>query len=433
MQDTPEPVWAFHPEPLPPDPALAMDEEIEGLLDRANQALGRLDGITLLLPNPDQFIYSYVRKEAVLSSQIEGAQSSLSDLLLFEQEAAPTVSPEDVRETSNYIAAMDLGLRLLKEGLPVSLRLIRAIHGSLLQSGRGSERDPGEFRSSQNWVGGSRPGNARFVPPPPHLVTQAMGDLEKFLHDDPVASRTLVKAALAHAQFQTVHPFLDGNGRVGRLLITLLLCDEKILSRPLLYLSLFLKRNRDAYYEALQRIRTHGDWEHWLRFFLEGVVEVAEGATDTTMRLVRLIDEDRKKVHGLGRAAGTAISLYEHALSSILVTAPRTARRLGVSEPTTYKAIRHLEGLGIQGDDRTRRRPHMGLRQLPRDHERGFLAGRQARRDDLPAGPAIAPECLPAREQWPEGRCGRLAGTSTMPAAGFEPATPGLGNLCSIP
>ncbi len=339
----------FHPRPLPPSPPLEIDADTQSLLDRANQALGRLDGITLLLPDPDQFLYAYVRKEAVLSSQIEGTQSSLSDLLLFEHEAAPGVPREDIEETSNYVAAMNHGLRRLAEGFPLSLRLIREIHAELLSGVRGGSRAPGEFRRTQNWIGGTRPGNARFVPPPASEVTAAMGALEKFLHDDPAPTPILLKAALTHAQFETIHPFLDGNGRVGRLLITLLLClpDDQILSRPLLYLSLYFKRHRDVYYDHLQRIRTQGDWEGWVRFFLEGVIDVAQSATDTTRCVVELIERDRERVHGLGRASGSAARVHDTAMREVVLTIPWTARRIGVSEPTAAKALAHLVHLGV--------------------------------------------------------------------------------------
>jgi len=345
----PEPFAAFHPKPLPPEPPLVMDAGLQSLLDRANQALGRLDGITLLLPKPDHFLYSYIRKEAVLSSQIEGTQSSLSDLLLFEHDAAPGVPVHDVEETSNYIAAMNHGLGRMEEGFPISLRLLKEIHARLLEGVRGGERDPGEFRRSQNWIGGTRPGNARFVPPPAHEVMPAMGGLEKFLHDDPERTPILLKAALAHAQFETIHPFLDGNGRVGRLLVTLLLCapDERVLSRPLLYLSLYLKQNRDEYYEHLQRVRTEGAWEQWVRFFLEGVLEVAESATDTTRRIVELVERDRRRVSELGRASGSAARVHDAAVREVVLTSPWTARRLNISEPTAGKAISHLESLGV--------------------------------------------------------------------------------------
>lgn len=344
-----ETYFTFHPRGLPPDPPLEIDGEMQGLLDSANQALGRLDGVTLLLPDADQFLYSYIRKEAVLSSQIEGTQSSLSDLLLFEHDVAPGVPIEDVRETSNYIQAMSHGLQRMKDGFPLSLRLIKETHTLLLKGGRGGERAPGEFRRTQNWIGGTRPGNARYVPPPANEIMAAMGTLEKFLHNDPVRTPVLVKAALAHAQFETVHPFLDGNGRVGRLLVTLLLCaeEEPVLSRPLLYLSLYLKRNRDEYYTRLQRIRTHGQWEEWLGFFLEGVIEVSRLATETTQRIVSLVDSDREKVLTLGRAAGSASRLHDLAVSDIVFTIPEASERLGLSAVSVGKAARHLEDLGI--------------------------------------------------------------------------------------
>ncbi len=338
----------FYAKRLPPEPALVVDADTQDLLDTANQALGRLDGVTLLLPDPDQFLYSYIRKEAVLSSQIEGTQSSLSDLLLFEHDVAPGVPIEDVRETSNYIRAMSHGLERVGEGFPISLRLLNEVHQRLLEGVRGGERAPGEFRRSQTWIGGTRPGNARYVPPPAHEVLPAMGALEKFLHDDPVATPILVKAALAHAQFETIHPFLDGNGRVGRLLVTLLLCAEaRVLSRPLLYLSLYLKENRDEYYTRLQRIRTHGEWEEWLTFFLEGIIDVARSATETTRRIVSMVERDRQAVLALGRAAGSASRLHQLVTSEVVFTIPEASRKIALSEVTIAKAAAHLERLGV--------------------------------------------------------------------------------------
>jgi len=343
-----ESYWVFYPRPLPPDPPVTIDAEMQDLLDTANQSLGRLDGSTFLLPDPDQFLYSYVRKEAVLSSQIEGTQSSLPDLLLFEHDVAPGVPIEDVRETSNYIAAMRHGLERMKNGFPLSLRLIREIHELLLSGGRGAERSPGEFRRSQNWIGGTRPGNARYVPPPHTEVMPAMGALEKFLHNDPEPTPILVKAALAHAQFETIHPFLDGNGRVGRLLVTLLLCeDERVLSRPLLYLSLYLKEHRDEYYRHLMAIRTDGEWEPWLRFFLEGVIAVARSATETTKRIVTLVQGDRERVMRLGKASASAGRLHDLVTRELVFTIPEAARTLHLSEPTIANATAHLEQLGI--------------------------------------------------------------------------------------
>ena len=339
---------AFHPHPLPPSPPLVIDAKMQGLLDRANQALGRLDGITLLLPDPDQFLYSYVRKEAVLSSQIEGTQSSLSDLLLFEADAAPGVPLDDAQETSNYIAAMNHGLSQLHSGsLPICNRLFREVHSVLLGSGRGEKSTPGKFRREQNWIGGTRAAVARYVPPPWQEVEPAMGELERFLHDQPEKTPILIKAALAHAQFETVHPFLDGNGRVGRLLITLLLVADGVLKGPLLYLSLYLKQNRDDYYEHLQRIRTEGAWEDWLRFFLEGVVEIAESTTATTGDLIHMIERDRQTIHGFGRGAATAARVHDLASRFVAFRATMAADALELSAPPVYSAIARLEEAGI--------------------------------------------------------------------------------------
>src|SRR5215210_5349697 len=346
----------FLPRPLPPEPPLET-EPLQPLADHANQALGRLDGITLLLPNPDQFLYSYIRKEAVLSAQIEGTQSSLSELLLFEHEDAPGTPRPEVAEPLNYVKALYHGLHRIESGFPLSNRLLREIHAQLVEGARGGNQDPGQFRTSQNWIGGSRPGNARFVPPPPQEVVPAMSDLEKFLHDDPVATPILFKAGLAHAQFETIHPFLDGNGRLGRLLVSLLLCGEgRVLSKPLLYLSLYLKRNREEYYERLQRVRTHGEWEQWLRFFLEGIVEVADSATDTTRRLLALIESDRRKIQTIGRAGISAARVHERAVQEIVLRIPQVARTLGTNEVTIGNAIRNLEKLGIVSETTGRTR-----------------------------------------------------------------------------
>src|SRR5471030_3204592 len=269
-----EQVRAFVPPPLPPTPAVRL-ESIQLALERANHALGRLDGLAPVLPDLSRFIYAYVRKEAVLSSQIEGTQSSLSDLLLFESDEAPGVPVDDVQEVSNYVAALNHGMARLRGGFPLSLRLIREIHEILLLKGRGSEKQPGEFRRSQNWIGGTRPGNASFVPPPPELVLDCMSNLELFLHEDRPDLPLLIKAGLIHVQFETIHPFLDGNGRLGRLLITLYLCSQNVLQQPLLYLSLYFKTTRSDYYRLLQEVRETGAWEAWLEYFLEGVTETA--------------------------------------------------------------------------------------------------------------------------------------------------------------
>ena len=357
VQSGPEGYSAFVPAPLPPDPPLRIDARTRDLLDEANQALGRLDGVTLLLPDPGQFLYSYVRKEAVLSSQIEGTQSSLSDLLLFENEAAPGVPLDDVEETSNYIAAMNHGLQRIESGeLPLSNRLLREVHALLMSGVRGSDKAPGEFRRSQNWLGGTRPGNARFLPPPAPDVVPAMSDLERFLHDDPEPTPLLVKAALAHVQFETIHPFLDGNGRVGRLMITLLLCSEKVLQQPLLYLSLYFKQNREAYYDHLQRVRTEGAWENWLEFFLEGVISVAGSATDTARSIRHLVETDRDAIHDLGRGAASALRIHELAGRRIVLTAGGTAQILGLSVPTVNAGFARLADAGILREVTGRRR-----------------------------------------------------------------------------
>jgi Fic family protein len=333
---------AFVPYPLPPDPPVVWNPL---LFQKASVSLGRLGGVTSLLPDPHLFLYSYVRKEALLSSQIEGTQSSLSELLLFENDAISGVPVDDVLEVSNYVAAMNHGLSRLREGFPVSLRLLREIHGHLLAKGRGSDKQPGEFRTSQNWIGGTRPGNARFVPPPPDQVLDCLGALEKFLHDESVPS--LARAALAHVQFETIHPFLDGNGRVGRLLITLLLCHDGVLPEPLLYLSLYLKKHRTTYYELLQHVRETGDWEAWLDFFMAGVDETARQATDTATRLLQMFQADRKRIYELGRAAGSAPRVHEFMQKQPVVTSLRLTRELGLSKPTVNAALTLLVEHGI--------------------------------------------------------------------------------------
>jgi Fic family protein len=276
-----ETVRAFVPDPLPPVPGLDLSGGRQQLLEKATLALGRLDSVCMLLPDPQLFLYSYVRREAVLSSQIEGTQSSLNDLLLFEMEEAPGVPFDDVQEVSNYIAALEHGITRLREGFPLCNRLLREMHEKLMTKGRGSEKQPGEFRRSQNWIGGTRPGNARFVPPPPQVVDACMASLESFLHREGDGIPTLLRAALVHVQFETIHPFLDGNGRLGRLLIALQLYHNQILSQPLLYLSLYLKQHRAVYYELLARVRVEGEWEAWVDFFLEGVEQTASSAVQT--------------------------------------------------------------------------------------------------------------------------------------------------------
>ena len=341
---------AFLPYPLPPDPPLQLDFHIQDLLERATLALGRFDGMTMVLPDPGVFLYSYVRKEAVLSSQIEGTRSTLSDLLLFENEAAPGLLSDDVRETSNYVSALQHAMKRFREGIPVSLRLLREIHAILLSSGRGSEKEPGEFRRSQNWFGGTRPGNATFVPPPPDRLMDCMGALEKFLHDDPVRTPLLIKAALAHVQFETIHPFLDGNGRIGRLLVSFLLCAEGAIREPMLYLSLFFKKNRQQYYDLLQDVRVQGDWERWLAFFLTGVAETADEAASTARRLMALAARDEKKIQGLGRAAGSALRVHGFFQRQPLGSIAVTSKLLNLSFPAVTAALNNLQKLGITAE-----------------------------------------------------------------------------------
>lgn len=343
----PESYDAFIPNPLPPEPPIVIDGKLEEAIERAGVALGRLDGITLLLPDPDLFLYMFVRKEAVLSSQIEGTQSSLSDLLKYEHAAVPGAPLADVREASNYVDAMQRGLERLRSGFPLSLRLIREIHKVLMQNARGGHKTPGEFRTSQNWIGGNRPDNARFVPPPPHELNEALANLEKFLHDQPTRMSPLLKAGIAHVQFETIHPFLDGNGRLGRLLITFILCAEKVLSQPLLYLSLYLKTHRDQYYEVLQRVRTQGEWREWLAFYLQGVTEVAGTATETARAIVRLLDKDHRRIQRLGKAASSAARVHDLLRRQAIVSIPAAARELGLTQPTIAAAVERLVKLTI--------------------------------------------------------------------------------------
>lgn len=310
-----EKVGAFVPAPLPPEPPIAWAPALREKFDQALLSLGRLDSVSIILPDTAMFLYMYVRKEALLSSIIEGTQSSLSDLLLFELDQEPGAPLGDVREVSNYVAALDHGLTRLSGGFPLSLRLIREMHGVLLSRGRGSQKTPGRFRRSQNWIGGSRPGDAAFIPPPPDQVPECMGKLELFLHDRPERTPALLKAALAHVQFETIHPFLDGNGRLGRLLITLLLCEQKILQKPMLYLSLFFKAHRGQYYDLLNNVRLTGDWETWLDFFADAVIETAKQAVHTAQELLELSKEDQEKIAGLGRAADSALRIQRVLLS----------------------------------------------------------------------------------------------------------------------
>jgi len=338
---------AFVPTPLPPHPPIDWTPELRSKFDQALLAIGRLDSVSILLPDTSLFLYMYIRKEAVLSSMIEGTQSSLSDLLLFELDQEPSVPLDDVREVSNYVAALDHGLRLLKDGLPLSLRLLREIHGVLLSKGRGDNQTPGEFRRSQNWIGGTRPGNAAFVPPPAEKVIECMSKLELFLHDQPEPTPVLLKAALAHVQFETIHPFLDGNGRLGRLLITLLLCEQKVLLKPMLYLSLYFKTHRQYYYELLDNVRLTGDWEDWLEFFAEAVIVTATQAVETARQLLDLSKQDRDKISNLGRAATSSQKVHRALMEHPIATSGSLVEKTGITPATVNKALGHLVNLGI--------------------------------------------------------------------------------------
>lgn len=351
-------VRAFVPAPLPPDLTLGLGDY--GLIGEANRALGRLDAFYSIAELPDEFVdlltYHSIRREAVLSSQIEGTQSSFVDLLLHEDTRTPGVPLDDVREVSDYVAALMHGLERLEAGFPLSLRLLREIHAQLLAGDRGATKAPGEFRTSQVWIGGTRPSQATFVPPPPGEVASCLDALERFLHDP--AYPSVLKAGLAHVQFETIHPFLDGNGRLGRLLITLLLHHDQVLTRPVLYLSLYFKASRSTYYDTLQRVRTHGDWEGWLRYFLRGVRDTAEEALGIGRQALALFERDRATVAGFGRGAASARAVYDTLLRHPITTAPAATERTDVSAPTVRAALSRLEAAGIirevTGRDRDR-------------------------------------------------------------------------------
>ena len=341
-----ETVRAFVPARLPPRPALDL-AALQNPLEKALLALGRLDSLAVLLPDTHLFLYTYIRKEAVLSSQIEGTQSSLSDFLLYELEELPGVPLDDVIEVSNYVTALEHGLHRMREGFPLCNRLIREIHAELLSRGRGSDKAPGEFRRSQNWIGGSRPGTARFVPPPAHAVLDCMSDLEHFLHARDDGLSALLRAGLTHVQFETIHPFLDGNGRVGRLLITFMLCHDGVLREPMLYLSLYFKQHREDYYALLNDVRQNGDWEAWLLFFLEGVTQTAEGAVQTAQRLLSLFQEDQSRVQQTGRAAGSALRVHQVLQERPIVSLQELANRTDLSFHAVTSGMQILEQLGV--------------------------------------------------------------------------------------
>ena len=358
---TGERVRAFIPPPLPPRLTPVDMEAIQGVLAEANQAVGRLDGMTAHLPDLNMFLYSYVRKEAVLSSQIEGTQSSLSDLLLYENAEVPGVPLDDVQEVSNYVSALNHGLKRMKKGFPISLRLIREIHKVLLSKGRGSHAQPGEFRRSQNWIGGTRPGNAVYVPPPPEYLMECMGQLEMFIHQESPRLPLLVRTGLAHAQFESIHPFLDGNGRVGRLLITFMLCAEGVLAEPVLYLSLFFKKNRPLYYDRLTRTRDGSGWIEWLDFFLQGVRDTANQAARTASNIDKLFRKDRERIEASGRTALSTSVVYRYAQMNPLFSIKNAVKHTKVSFPTVSSAVDRMIDEGILRESSGKRRGRLFL------------------------------------------------------------------------
>ncbi|BAU64833.1 Fic family protein [Stanieria sp. NIES-3757] len=338
---------AFIPAPLPPNPPIKMDVELTRLLSQADRSLGRLDGATSILPNPDLFVAMYVRQEAVLSSQIEGTQSTLEDVLQYEIDAKGQERPKDVEEVVNYVHALQYGLERLQE-LPLCLRLIREIHAKLLDGVRGSDRTPGEFRKTQNWIGspGCTLATATFIPPPVLEMHKALDNLEKFLHDRN-SFPALIHCGLAHAQFETIHPFLDGNGRVGRLLITFLLCQREILQKPLLYLSHYLKFHRAEYYDRLMAVRTDGNWEGWLKFFLKGIWEVSESATTTARSILNLREQHRELIGKQINNSGYGLRLLDLLFEKPMINIPLVEEYLQCSYGTANKTVKQLEQLGL--------------------------------------------------------------------------------------
>ena len=349
-------VRAFIPNPLPPEDVLDM-KYLQRSLDSAIFALGQLHSIATILPEPWLFIYAYIRREAVISSRIEGMQSTLSDLMLFELTQVPGVRVDDVVEVSNYVSALEHGLRRIREDyFPLCNRLIREIHKKLLSSDRGSKKLPGEFRRSQNWLGGTRPGNARFVPPPTKIVEKCMSDLERFMYSDDRGHSALIRTGLSHVQFETIHPFLDGNGRVGRLLIALQLCHEGLLNEPLLYLSLHFKKNRSDYYLLLDAVRHHGDWEAWLRFFLEGITETSENAISVTKRLNALFRDDSLRIRKFARFKSSALLVQQALQKRPISTIRSIATETRLSIPAVTNGMFALEQIGIAREITNRKR-----------------------------------------------------------------------------
>ncbi len=338
---------AFIPASLPPQPPLLLNDKLQARLNDALLALGRLDAISTLLPDADLFLYGYVRKEAVMSSQIEGTQSSLSDLMLYEMEGLPGVPMDDVQEVSCYVQALTLGVERIRQGYPITLRLISEVHQALMTSGRGLQRNPGEFRRNQVWIGGHRADEATFVPPPANHLAECWGALEQFINDQPVATAPVIKAALAHVQFETIHPFMDGNGRLGRLLIPLILVEAGVLKEPLLYLSVFFKHYRQTYYALLQQVRTEGDWEAWLLFFVDAITATATQAVATAQALRRLLADDKARLSELGRLAGSATQILDALFARPVANISALNATTGLTPATIGKALDALETLAI--------------------------------------------------------------------------------------
>ncbi|MBI2398536.1 MAG: Fic family protein [Xanthomonadales bacterium] len=351
-----EPFRAFVPAPLPPVPPVVWSDALRRRFDAALVALGRLDAVTALLPNAALLLYSFVRKEAVLSSQIEGTQSSLADLMLYEIDEQPGVPVEDAREVSRCVAALDRGLEKLRGGLPLCTRLLCEMHKVLLTHPGGRGKTPGAVRRSQVWIGGTRPGNAAFVPPPADAVPDCLASLERFLNDDPEPVPPLIKAALAHVQFETIHPFLDGNGRIGRLLIVLQLVADGVLHEPMLYPSLFFKTHRALYYELLNEVRLHGDWERWLDFFAEGIEVSAKQAVATANALLALVNADRVRIAALGRAAASALEVHQALQRRPIATSAALVKATGLTAVTVNKSLAHLARIGVVGEVTNRQR-----------------------------------------------------------------------------
>jgi Fic family protein len=334
----------FVPMLLPPLPALDISGKLQARLHEALIALGRLDAISILLPDAQPFLYSYVRKEAVMSSQIEGTQSSLSDLMLYEMEGQPGVPMDDVQEVSCYVNALTLGVERIREGHPISFRLLTEMHEVLMTSGRGTQRGPGEFRRNQVWIGGHRADEATFVPPPANQLADCWAALEKFINDVPEPTAPVIKAALAHVQFETIHPFMDGNGRLGRLLIPLILVEAGILKEPLLYLSVFFKQYRDTYYRLLQQVRLTGNWEEWLLFFVDAIAATANQAVSTAQALNRLHATDENRLAELGRLSGSAMQILDALFARPISNIAALAVATGLTPATIGKALDAMQG-----------------------------------------------------------------------------------------